>query len=557
MQRKLLGLAVAGALAAPGLALAQVEIYGFVNMAVGKVKYDAPTQFTTGVTPAGATGPASTVGVGSVSKWDVQSYASNYGIRGRENIGGGQTAWFQIEQNAPMERSNNVAITPASRNSAVGIQGAWGNAFMGQWTTPWADLDALWGVGTVGGLGPITSIIGRRETTGTAPNPNCSNGHLSPAPGTCDAVEAGGGVGHAFWKRVSQAIFYQSPVFAGVQVKLAYQTNEGKSTVSAGPTQVTADPSMWSASAQWAGMGGRVRVGAAFDSHKEFTAQGKTDTGYRLTGGWNLGFMDIGLAYEEMTYKTPTTDCDAKQYGIQVAVPIGQGAIKAGYSIAKDIKGSYTTPIATSATPAAGAAAAAAAAAAGFTTNGSCGFLAADAGFDTSDNGAKQWNLGFMDVGLAYEAMTYKTPTGDCDAKQYGVQVAIPIGQGAIKGAYSIAKDIKGDYTSPIAGASAAGNAAAAFTTNGSCGFSAAQAGYDTSNNGAKQWNIGYDYRFSKRTSVGIGYAAIDNDEAAVFTWTGMPPTQGGGGAGVPSTANTPMPGSDPSMFFVNMVHRF
>jgi predicted porin len=434
-----------------------VEIYGFVNMAVGKVKYDAPTQFTTGVTPAGATGPASTVGVGSVSKWDVQSYASNYGIRGRENVGGGQTAWFQIEQNAPMERSNNVAITPASRNSAVGIQGAWGNAFMGQWTTPWADLDALWGVGTVGGLGPITSIIGRRETTGTAPNPNCSNGHLSPAPGTCDAVEAGGGVGHAFWKRVSQAIFYQSPVFAGVQVKLAYQTNEGKSTVSAGPTQVTADPSMWSASAQWAGMGGRVRVGAAFDSHKEFTAQGKTDTGYRLTGGWNLGFMDIGLAYEEMTYKTPTTDCDAKQYGIQVAVPIGQGAIKAGYSIAKDIKGSYTTPIATGA-----ATANAVAAAAAFTTNGSCGFLAADAGFDTSDNGAKQWNLG-------------------------------------------------------------------------------------------------YEYRFSKRTTVGLGYAAIDNDQAAVFTWTGMPPTQTGGGAGIAgqSVANTPLPGSDPSMFFVNVVHRF
>jgi predicted porin len=463
MQKKLLGLAVAGALAAPGLALAQVEIYGFVNMSVGKVKYDAPTQFTQTVAPPGgtlATAP-STAGVGSVSKWDVQSYASNYGIRGRENVGGGMTAWFQIEQNAPMERSNNIAITPASRNSAVGLQSGWGNVFIGQWTTPWADLDALWGVGTVGGLGPITSIIGRRETTGTAPNPNCANGHTSPAAGICDAVEAGGGVGHPFWRRASQALFYQSPVFAGVQIKLMYQTNEGKSNVdatgtpNAGPTQVTADPSMWSASAQWAGMGGRVRVGAAFDAHKDFTAQGKTDNGWRVTGGWNFGFADVGLAYE---------------------------------------------------------------------------------------------------------AMTYKTPTGDCDARQYGVQVAIPVGQGAIRGAYSIAKDIKGDYTSPIptgTAATAAAQAAALYTTTGSCGFAPAQAGFDTSNNGAKQWNLGYEYRFSKRTTVGFGYAAIDNDEAAVFTWTGMPPTQGGGGAGVPSTANTPMPGSDPSMFFVNMVHRF
>jgi predicted porin len=440
MQKKLLGLAVAGALAAPAAAVAQVEVYGFVNMSVGNVRYSEPTQSAV----------IGTTGVGSISKWDVQSHASNYGIRGRENIGMGQTAWFQIEQNAPMERSNNVAITPASRNSAVGIQGGWGNFFIGQWTTPWADLDALWGIGTVGGLGPITSIIGRRETTGTAPNPNCANNHNSPTPGVCDAVEAGGGVGHAFWRRASQSVFYQSPVFAGVQVKLMYQTNEGKSNTTNGGT-VIADPSMWSASVQWAGMGGRVRVGAAVDSHKEFTSQGKTDNGFRVTGGWNFGFMDIGLAYEAMTYKTPTTDCDAKQYGVQFAVPIGNGAIRGAYAVAKDIKGDYTH----SATATAGA--------------------------------------NFLSTGA------------------------------------------------------------------GSCGIAPAAVGFDTSNNGAKTWNLGYDYRFSKRTTVGIGYAAIDNDEGAVFTWTGLPPTQTGGGAGITgqSVANTPLPGSDPSVFFVNIVHRF
>ena len=107
----------------------------------------------------------------------MASHASNVGVRGRENVGGGQTAWFQVETNAAMERSNNVAHTSnfASRNSAVGMQGAWGNVFVGQWTTPWADLDALWGIGTVATYGPVTSIIGRRETTGAAPNPNCAN----------------------------------------------------------------------------------------------------------------------------------------------------------------------------------------------------------------------------------------------------------------------------------------------------------------------------------------------------------------------------------------------
>src|SRR5438045_4398442 len=313
MQKKLLTMAVAGALAAPCIALAQssVEVYGTINMAFGKFKYSE-----SGTTP-------------SVAKWDVAQGASNYGLRGRESLGGGLTGWFQLEQNAPLERSNNISITPASRNSAVGIQGNWGNVFLGQWTTPWADLDALWGIGTVGFWGPVTSIIGRRETTGTAPNPNCINNQSSGgfiAPGVaaagvvCDAVEAAGGVGHPFWRRASQSVIYQSPVFSGVQIKALYQTNEGKATGAAAGATTVADPSLWSASVQWAGMGGRARIGAAMDRHKDFTVVGKPDTGYSVKGGWNFGVADVGLAYENMTYKTALSDCKAKQYATALAV---------------------------------------------------------------------------------------------------------------------------------------------------------------------------------------------------------------------------------------------
>jgi len=402
MQKKLLTLAVAGALAAPGAALAQVEVYGFISVAVNKFKYsDTPT------TP-------------SVSKWDVSSHGSNYGVRGRENLGGGLTAWFQIEQNAPMERSNNVAITPGSRNTAVGLQGSWGNFFIGQWTTPWADLESLWSIGSVGGYSPSLSIIGRRETTGTAPNPNCVN-NTSPTvvvvptaqlQVSCDPVEGGGGAGHAFWRRISQSVFYYSPVFGGAQVKVAYQTNEGKSTTSTAPF-VTADPSMWSASLTWAGMGGRLRVGAALDGHKDFTTVGKTDSGWRVVGGWDFGVANVGLAYEQMEYKLTTGEVEAKQWGVALAVPVGPGAIRASYSVADDLE----------------------------------------------------------------------TPAGTTDS-------------------------------------------------------------------GAKEWTLGYDYRLSKRTQVGVGFAAIKNDPFAVFTWTGAPPNQTG-------TGLAPSPGSDPSTFFVSVIHRF
>jgi predicted porin len=409
MQKKLLTLAVAGALAAPGVALAQVEVYGFISVAVNKFKYSSSSVPVTGAD------------VPSISKWDVSSHGSNYGIRGRESLGGGQTAWFQIEQNAPMERSNNVAITPASRNTAVGLQGTWGNFFIGQWTTPWSDLESLWSVGAVGGYSPSLSLIGRRETTGTAPNPNCQNGHLSGAPAIggaaiCDAVESGGGVGHPFWRRFSNAVFYYTPVFSGIQGKFAYMTNEGKAV--SGATVTSADPSAWSASVQWSGMGGKARVGAAYDSHKDFSTIGQTDKGWTVKGGYNFGFVDVGLAYETMTYKGTdlaggVIDVDATQYGIALAIPIGQGAIRASFAQADDLE----------------------------------------------------------------------TPAGDID-------------------------------------------------------------------NGAKMYSIGYDIRLSKRTQVGFGYAQIKNDPLAIFTWTGAPPSQGG-------ASNNPPPGSDPSTFFLSVIHRF
>ena len=398
MQKKLLTVAIASALAAPAAALAQVEVYGTVNMSLGMVKY------TTGTNAAAAP---------SISKWDVAQHASNYGLRSRESLGGGLTAWAQIEQNAPMERSSNIAITPASRNSAVGLQGGFGNFFIGQWTTPWSDLDSLWSVGTAGGWGPVTSIIGRRETTGQAPNPNCVNTIPVPAAAAavCDAVEAGGGVGHPFWRRISNSVFYQSPVMAGVQVKVAAQGPEGKAT--AGVTQATANPWMWSGSVAWSGMGGRARVGAAYDNHKEFTTVNKADTGFRVTGGFNLGVVDLGGAFEAMKYGTAAGDIKARQWGVAVAVPIGAGAVRASYASAKDLTG----------------------------------------------------------PGAAVDT-------------------------------------------------------------------------------GAKTYNAGYDHRFSKRTTVGAGYAKIDNKAAAGFAWTGLPPASNG-------AVNSPAAGQDVQTFFVNMIHRF
>ena len=382
MQKKLLTLAVAGALAGPGMALAQssVEVYGFISLSPVWLKY---TEGNAAINNSGAA-------VGSVSKADVSSHGSNVGVRGREALGGGLNAWFQIEENTPMERSNNISTTPASRNSAVGFQGGFGNVYWGQWTTPWADLDGLWAVGHVGGYSPILAVIDRRETTGSAPHIACANTTLSGGSGvfaipSCDPVKASGGVGHPFWKRTSQSIRYDSPNMGGAVFSLLWQTPEGKTPSVAGNLVPQENAQMWSGSLTWSGMGGRARAGAALDRHKDFTTIGDTDTGWKLAGGWNFGVVDIGLDFDHMTYKcsgavanvlgggsAPTAtsggtapnvvsgnqqggawngqsgscnsvgatgDVVSKAWGIAASVPVGIGAVKASYAKLKSLEG--------------------------------------------------------------------------------------------------------------------------------------------------------------------------------------------------------------------------
>lgn len=444
MQKKLLTMAVAGALAAPGLALAQasVEVYGTVYPTFGRVKYD--DGFTA------RSNSATAVAVPAMSKFDVQAPSSNFGVRGRESVGAGLTAWFQIEQNAPLEREATQAVTVASRNSAAGFQGGFGNVFVGQWTTPWADLNSLWAVGQVSVFGPVTSIIGRRETTGTAPNPASSTsvtlanracttnvippgGFTTPATGTpeCDAVVGGGGVGHPFWRRASDMIRYTSPTLGGVTFDLMYQVPELKTVTLANGAGLNAEPSMWSGSLKWSGMGGRARVGAAYDRHKDFTTIGRNDTGWTVMGGFNFGVVDVGLAYERNKY----------QCGL-----MGGGV------------------------------------------NGTA-FLPALCSGD-----------------------------GDITAKQWAGAISVPVGLGAIKAFYAKAKDMDGAIT--------------------------------VTDTGAKMWGIGYEHRFSKRTSLGVEWSKITNNRNAQFTWTGMPPNQ-------TAQSNTPFFGSSVNWTFVGMTHRF
>src|SRR5260370_11262675 len=120
MNKKLIALAVAGACVAPA-AMAQtanpVTLYGRIHATFEVVE---------------ATGGAA--GTPEVIRRNrVNDQASLLGVRGTEDLGGGLSAFFQLET---AFRPDDASSAFAQRNSAVGLQGSWGSLLLGRWDTP-------------------------------------------------------------------------------------------------------------------------------------------------------------------------------------------------------------------------------------------------------------------------------------------------------------------------------------------------------------------------------------------------------------------------------------
>jgi predicted porin len=77
--------------------------------------------------------------------------------------------------------------------------------------------------------------------------------------------------------------------------------------------------------------------------------------------------------------------------------------------------------------------------------------------------------------------------------------------------------------------------------------LSGPNAGAGTSDTGANQWTLGYDYALSKRTSVGAFYTRLNNKANARYDFFGL------GSSGATATNN----GNDPRQIYIGMAHSF
>ena len=131
MNKKLMAVAVAGALAVPAVAFAQssnVQISGRAQLSFANVKAEGATA-----------GSAADI----KSRNRVDDNSSRIRFRGTENLGGGLSAIFLMEAGVNMDTgdaSRGSTGYPASREAYVGLRGSWGQLTLGKQNVWWTNF---------------------------------------------------------------------------------------------------------------------------------------------------------------------------------------------------------------------------------------------------------------------------------------------------------------------------------------------------------------------------------------------------------------------------------
>lgn len=222
----------------------------------------------------------------------ITDQSSYLGVRGTEDLGGGLSAFFQLETGF---RADSSTTTFATRNSAVGLSGAWGSISMGRWDTPfkttqvstidpWTDLQ----------LGDITGAAARQGD---------------------------------FSVRAQNMVMYVSPNLAGFTIRAMYGANEGRTA--------TVNPSLQSASITWAR--GDASISYAYEKHndsiEQTTTAGIDEEGHGISGAYRIGPVKLTGQYGEYE-RTNATKQKSYQAGIQYY--LGKHQFIATYSASKD-----------------------------------------------------------------------------------------------------------------------------------------------------------------------------------------------------------------------------
>ena len=345
MKKKLIAIAVAGAFIAP-VAMADtgnVTIYGQANVSYESIRND------NGKTALGVT-------VNGVTNNQISSDASRIGFKGSEDLGGGTSAVWQIEQGVAFDTG---AWATANRNTYAGLKNeSMGEIRLGNHDTPYKmatrNLDMF--IDTIADnrslMGAVGATVGQRAAfaaaTSTLTIASALAGGMPSALGSFDG-------------RQPNSIVYLSPSMGGFTVNLGHS-----SVTESASAANTHKSSIWGAAAAYnvAPFYGTL----AYERHTlDGLIAGNTDVweyAYKLGFGYSVDQFAVNLIYER------THDNFGKKYGYPQEDIFGHHAyyIAGKYNISGSdaVKAAYTK-----------------------VNDLNLG------GIGVNDTGAKQWSLGY------------------------------------------------------------------------------------------------------------------------------------------------------------------
>ena len=270
MNKKLIAVAVASAFGIPSLALAQFSVPNGVagsNASGSSVTISGKLNYIGGFYQNGAAGNGITTAAGVTSVGTVGALSSHSGInnsesqvdiKGAEALGGGLSAWFQCGTSIDLLGVGAATGTAGlcGRNSAIGMKGNFGNAYIGNWDTPQKMAMSRF------------TMFSQSEPLG---NSLLFNGAASADSGnvalasTISALSQNGG-GANMWRRQSRLMTYITPIISGFQASVGMSADNEVAFQSAGTGNQK--PRLYSFGATYDN--GPVTLGLGVETHKGY-----------------------------------------------------------------------------------------------------------------------------------------------------------------------------------------------------------------------------------------------------------------------------------------------
>ncbi len=324
MNKKVLAVAIGAALAAPAFAQSSnVTLYGRINTAI----------------------ESNHTGNGG-SEVAMRSYSSRLGVRGVEDLGGGNKAVFGLE--SQLDSDGGSASTPFTglRNAYVGLDtGSTGRLVLGRLDA--AVLAPLYNqissvmdfVGYDTQANAFVMANGRNLGTYTLGTSTGTNGAVAPNIGGTLAPNSSNSTGQndstfAAVQRVSNAFGYQVKLGdVDVQARLALN---GPNDVVPGNTGATGENNARNFEAAANYKLGKLTLGGGFEKASyskvvsstsnviEANAKAAFDSRFQAVAGYNFGVAKVGalFARNRIDATTAGRDDSGNEYGLSATVPL-------------------------------------------------------------------------------------------------------------------------------------------------------------------------------------------------------------------------------------------